>query len=146
MDEIDNMYLSRLKGFIKTTGQACEMAQNDTMPMLILASNDSTDPEMQLRKRMIFLHPDGAIPSDSDQTAWKSAGQSLISRIGSAFYREYMRRMIPKIWELIDRMHTDGKNFPDDWYPDVMPLSSLTLMEIMNDYGFPCPSYFRKLT
>lgn len=146
VDEIDNMYLSHLKGFIKTTGQACEMAQNDTMPMLILASNDSTDPEMQLRKRMIFLHPDGAIPSDSDQTAWKSAGQSLISRIGSAFYREYMRRMIPKIWELIDRMHTDGKNFPDDWYPDVMPLSSSTLMEMMNDYGFPRPSYFRKLT
>ena len=147
IDEIDNSYLSRMKSAIKTTEQICEMKQKDDVPMLILASNDVTDPDMQLRKRMIFLAPEGTIPSDADQTGWLSAGNSLISRLGNALYREYVRRMIPKVWSLIDRMESNGgKDIPDDWYPDIMPLSSETLIEIMTDFGYELPDYFRILT
>ncbi|WP_296828452.1 phospholipase D-like domain-containing protein [uncultured Megasphaera sp.] len=147
IDEIDNAYLAHMKKAIKTTEQICEVLQNDTVPLLIFASNDVTDPDMQLRKRMIFLDPEGTIPSDADQTAWLSAGNSLISRLGNGLYREYVRRMMPKVWDAIDRMQTnEGESLPDDWYPDIMPLSSETLMEIISDFGFEKPDYFRKLT
>ena len=115
--------------------------------MLFFASNDVTDPDMKLRKRMIFLNPEGTIPSDADQTGWLSAGNSLISKLGSSLYREYVRRMIPKVWALIDGMETNSNNpLPEDWYPDIMPLSSETLIEIMEDYEYNVPDYFRRLT
>lgn len=147
IDEIDNSYLSRMKSAIKTSDQICEMRQKDDVPLIIFASNDVTDPDMQLRKRMIFLNPEGTIPSDADQTGWLSAGNSMISRLGNALYREYIRRMIPKVWELIDKMESNnGADIPDDWYPDIMPLSSNILIEIMKDYGFDVPDFFKPLT
>jgi len=146
IDEIDNAYLSRLSGAIKTTDQICELRQKDDVPMVIFASNDVTDPDDKIRKRVIFLNPEGTIPSDADQTAWLSAGGSLIARITMSLYREYVRRMIPKVWDMIDQMETNGRDFPDNWYPDIMPLSSETLIDILKDYGFDVPDYFRVLT
>lgn len=145
IDEINNRYLSHMETTIKASEQICEMRQQDDVPMLIFASNDVTNPDMKLRKRMIFLNPEGTIPSDADQTGWLSAGNSLISRLGSALYREYIRRMIPKVWNLIDEMQTKS-NLPETWYPDIMPLSSETLLEIMEEYGYGSPDYFRRLT
>ena len=147
IDEINNSYLSHMNTTIKISDQICEMRQQDNIPMLIFASNDVTDPDMKLRKRMIFLNPEGTIPSDADQTGWLSAGNSLISKLGSSLYREYVRRMIPKVWALIDGMETNSNNpLPEDWYPDIMPLSSETLIEIMEDYEYNVPDYFRRLT
>ena len=144
IDEINNLYLSHMETTIKASEQICERRQRDGVPMLIFASNDVTNPDMKLRKRMIFLNPEGTIPSDADQTGWLSAGNSLISRLGSALYREYIRRMIPKVWNLIDEMQAKH-NLPETWYPDIMPLSSETLLEIMEDYGYEVPDYFRRL-
>lgn len=147
VDEIDNTYLSNMAKHIKTPEDICEMRQRDTIPMLIFASNKTTDPDMTLRKRMIFLDPEGTIPSDADQTAWLSAGNSLIARLGNSLYREYVRRMIPKVWSLIETMQdNNGKDLSDDWYPDIMPLSSETLIQIMQDFGFDVPTFFRHLT
>lgn len=87
IDEINNSYLSHMNTTIKISDQICEMRQQDNIPMLILASNDVTDPDMKLRKRMIFLNPEGTIPSDANQTGWLSAGNSLISKLGSSLYR-----------------------------------------------------------
>lgn len=147
IDEIDNSYLSRMKGYMKSADQICEMKQNDTVPVLIFASNDVTDPKMELRKRMAFLNPEGTIPSNADQTAWLSAGYRMISRFGTGLYREYIRRMIPKVWTLIEKMESNnGEDLPDNWYPDIIPLSSETLIQILRDYDYDVPAYIRPLT
>lgn len=147
VDEIDNRYLSTMKNAIKSTDQICEMRQNDKVPLLIFTSNDVTDPDMQLRKRMIFLDPEGTIPSDVDQTAWQSLGNTLIGRLGNGLYREYLARMIPKIWSFIEMMEKDkGKSLSDDWYPDIMPVSSEIIINIIKDYGYDVPAYFKVLT
>ncbi|MDU3111845.1 MAG: phospholipase D-like domain-containing protein [Megasphaera sp.] len=146
IDEVNNAYLSHMKSAIKDTEDICERLQLDTTPMLIFASNDVTNPDMPLRKRMIFLAPKGTIPSDVDQTAWLSAGNRLISRLGTGLYCEYIRRMLPKVRNLIDQIQEELKaDVSHDWYPDIMPLSSETLMEIVKDFGFDQPSYFRML-
>ena len=104
IDEINNAYLSHMKSAIKTTEQICENTQLNTVPMVIFASNDVIDPKMEFRKRMIFLAPKGSIPSDVDQTAWLSAGKSLIARLGTGLYGEYIRRMLSKVGGLSDQI------------------------------------------
>lgn len=146
IDEINNAYLSHLKSAIKSTEDICENRQLDTVPMVIFASNDVIDPKMEFRKRMIFLAPEGSIPSDVNQTAWLSAGKRLIARLGTGLYCEYIRRMLPKVGDLIDQIQAKGNaDVSDGWYPDIMPLSSETLIEIVKDFGFDKPDYFRTL-
>ena len=54
--------------------------------------------------------------------------------------------MLPKVRNLIDQIQEELKaDVSHDWYPDIMPLSSETLMEIVKDFGFDQPSYFRML-
>lgn len=147
VDEIDGPYLANLRKSIKTVESICEIPQNDHVPMLLLASNDLTDPAQQLRKRMIFLDPEGTIPEDADQNAWKSAGLKMINGFGTGLYREFCRRMIPKIWKMIDMMETNGGyDLPETWYPDALAVSSETLIEILKDYGYDVPSFVRPLT
>lgn len=147
IDELDGSYLGHIKSYIKTPEAICENVQNDHIPMLIFASNDLTDPNMQLRKRMIFLNPEGTIPADTDQNAWASAGLAILNHLTNALYSEYCRRMIPKVWNMINQMETDGgRKLPEDWYPDALKPSSETIMEILREFGYKIPDYMRTLT
>ena len=143
IDEIDNAYISRLKNIIKSP-EECEKHQLQDQPMMLFASNDALDPDETLRKRMIFLRFEGALPSNIDQNAYKGRGNAIISRLSTALYREYLRRMLSKISELLDLMIQGGTD--DTWYPDVMLISSKVLLEILDDFGYAIPSYMRPLS
>ena len=143
VDEIDNAYISRLKNIIKSP-EECEKHQLQDQPVILFASNDALDPDETLRKRMIFLRFEGALPSNIDQNAYKGRGNAIISRLSTALYREYLRRMLPKISELLDLMIQGDIN--DTWYPDVMFISSNVLLEILDDFGYARASYMRPLS
>ena len=143
VDEIDNAYISRLKNIIKSP-EECEKHQLQDQPMMLFASNDALDPDETLRKRMIFLRFEGALPSNIDQNAYKGRGNAIISRLSNALYREYLRRMLPKISELLDLMIQGDTD--DTWYPDVMLISSNVLLEILDDFGYARASYMRPLS
>jgi hypothetical protein len=147
VDEVDNKFLANMQTSIKTIDQICEQMQNDKIAMLIFTSNDATAPDATLRKRMAFLNPEGTIPSDIDQVAWDSIGKGTISKVGNALYRVYLRRMIPQVQALIDKMGSAHDSATlSGWYPDVMPSSSETLIEILQEYEFEVPSYATKLS
>ena len=143
IDEIDNAYIGFSKGTIKNS-EECETNQLQDQPMIVFASNDALEPDETLRKRMIFLRFEGALPSDIDQNAYKGRGNAIISRLNNALYREYLRRILPKISELLDTMIQGG--LEDTWYPDVMLISSKVLLEILDDFGYAIPSYMRPLS
>lgn len=143
IDEIDNAYISRLKNIIKSP-EECEKHQLQDQPMILFASNDALDPDETLRKRMIFLRFEGALPSNIDQNAYKGRGNAIISRLSTALYREYLHRMLPKISELLDLMIQGDTD--DTWYPDVMLISSNALLEILDDFGYARASYMRPLS
>ena len=42
-------------------------------------------------------------------------------------------------------MH-DIENREDDYYPDIMSISSQTIIDILTDYGYDIPSYIKRLT
>lgn len=144
IDELDNKYLSNIKDIIKNSDK-CEDEQLEEQPMIIFASNDVLEPDETIRKRMVFLRFDGALPSSVDQSAYKSRGNAIIKRLGNGFYREYLRRMMSSVKKILDYMIYE-KDIPDTWYPDLMTVSSDTILSILTDYNYDIPSYMRHLT
>ena len=63
-------------------------------------------------------------------------------RIGTAFYREYLRRMLEVIPDIIGIL----KDEDADCAPDVLNYSSRIICDIMQEYGDCHPSYIRELT
>ena len=143
VDEVSNAYIGHLKSTIKNS-DTCEIKQLQDQPMILFASNDALEPDETLRKRMIFLRFEGALPSNIDQNAYKVRGNAIISRLSNALYREYLRRMLPKISELLGLMIQGDTD--DTWYPDVMLISSNVLLEILDDFGYARASYMRPLS
>ena len=144
IDELDNKYFSTIKDIIKNP-EKCEDNQLENQPMIIFASNEADEPDETIRKRMVFLRFEGALPSTVDKSAYKGQGDAIIRRLGTGFYREYMRRMLDAVKELIDYMILN-KDREDSWYPDLMYISSEVIMSILDRYGFEIPSYMRRLT
>ena len=63
--------------------------------------------------------------------------------IGTAFYREYLRRMLDLVPELLEQMKDDEQ----DSAPDILKTSSQVLMEIFEEYGpEKLPEYIRTLS
>ncbi|MDD6380605.1 MAG: hypothetical protein PUG04_02795 [Lachnospiraceae bacterium] len=146
VDEIDNRYLTSLSSVIKNSDRICEVVQNNTVPMIIFASNDVISPDEKLRKRMIFLRPDGVVPSTADQSMWDSVGMAERRNLGNAFYRRYLELMMHTVEDdFIDRLMYHNEDVPDDWYPDLMQVSSDCIIKIINDAGLQCPDYVRQL-
>lgn len=144
IDEIDNAYISRIKDIIKNP-EICEDNQIEDMPMLLFASNDVLKPEEPIRKRMVFFTIDGALPSTIDKTAYESKGKAIIKKLGTAFYREYIKRMMNRVKDELDYI-IHSKDVPDEYYPDLMLISSEVFISIFEEFGYSLPQYVTKLS
>ena len=93
---------------------------------------------------MVFFELNGALPSSVDKTAYTNKGNYLIRNLGTAFYREYLKRMVKKVHELLDYI-IYSKEIPSDYYPDMTMISSEVILSIFQDYNYKIPSYIKKL-
>ena len=64
------------------------------------------------------------------------------SKIGTAFFREYLNRMIPEVRNLLDLMKDDES----DCAPDILKKSSEILKAIISEYTSDLPEYVRELS
>ena len=145
IDEIDNKYMSTsLESIIKNPNY-CEDNQIEDMPMLIFASNKVLKPDGVLRKRMVFFSVDADLPNNIDKVAYEGKGNAILKRLGTGFYREYLGRMLEKVKDELDFV-IHSKNVPDEYYTDLMSISSKVIISIFEDYGYSLPSYVRNLT
>lgn len=144
IDEVDNKSFGFIKDLLKNP-EICEEHRLDKMPMLILASNDILDPDETFRKRILFFRLNASLPSSIDQTAFESKSNALLGRLGTAFYRAYLARMIPIINKTINYiLYREDDN--SSYYPDHMKESSQVIRGILTDYGFETPDYMRELS
>lgn len=141
VDEIDTRYYGRLTTNIKNS-TLCEKRQFDQEPLMIFAGNRLNDPEEPERKRMPFLSYDTNLKSDKDPMAYQAMSKKILMEAGNGLYREYLRRMLDEVCELIDFMF-DNDNKEDGYYPDLTKISSRILLEIFEDYGYDLPVYVR---
>jgi GTPase SAR1 family protein len=63
-------------------------------------------------------------------------------KIGTAFYREYLRRMLDVIPDMIEQMKDDEAESA----PDILAVSSKIIVEIMNEHNDNIPEYIRELS
>ena len=144
IDEIDNRYLANIVDLIKYP-EKCEDSQLENQPMIIFATNDVTEPDEILRKRMVFLRFEVALPSDIDQSAYKGIGNAILKRLGTGLYREYLKRMIDAIADELNYMILSTQ-IPDSYYPDLLKISSDTLISVFTDFGYSIPRYMHPLS
>ena len=143
VDEIDGQYYSRLKEKVKNSHQ-CEISQREEQPLFIFASNGVSDPQEPERKRMPFLRYEAGLKTDIDPLSYDGISKNMRAKATNALYREYLRRMIKEVDELIDYM-IKSSNIADDYYPDMMAISSRTLRSIFTDFGYEIQDYAREL-
>ena len=63
-------------------------------------------------------------------------------KIGTAFYREYLRRMLEVIPVLLEELRNDDA----DHAPDILNYSSMVILDIISEYSSEVPDYVRVLT
>ncbi len=68
--------------------------------------------------------------------------RSVQQKIGTAFYREYLSRMLKKLPELIDVLKDDASTRA----PDILETSSRIIVEIFKEYHTDLPKYIRQLS
>ncbi|MDD7305802.1 MAG: phospholipase D family protein [Peptoniphilaceae bacterium] len=144
IDEIDGKYYSRLKADIKNNNY-CEILQRDNQPLLLFAQNQQKDPDEPERKRMPFLKYDINLKSDIDTSAYEAIGKSLKYKATNALFREYLRRMIDEVEGIIDYI-IKAEDIPNNYYPDLINVSSKVLIDIFTELGYELPKYVRELT
>ena len=72
-----------------------------------------------------------------------SVVKTVQREIGTAFYREYMRRMIEAVPDLLEVMKSDESESA----PDILAVSSQIIVDIMREYcGETLPEYIRELS
>lgn len=143
VDEIDGHYYGRLREKIKNSHQ-CEIMQREEQPMFIFASNNVSDPEEPERKRMPFLRYNSGLKKDIDPVAYDGISKNMKTKATNSLYREYLRRMLKEVDNLVNYM-IESQEIADDYYPDMMAISSKTLRSIFTDFGYDIPDYAREL-
>lgn len=68
--------------------------------------------------------------------------RSVQQRIGTAFYREYLRRMLEIVPELIEQMKDDDAESA----PDILQDSSRVILEIISEHTEAIPQYVKALS
>ena len=68
--------------------------------------------------------------------------RTVQQRIGTAFYREYLRRMIEIVQNLLEELKDDDAESA----PDILNYSSKVIVDILNEYADNLPEYIRELS
>ena len=144
IDEVTSAFKSSMGGLIRCV-ESCEQNCREFQPMTIFASNFVSDPDEALRKRMVFLSFNIAIPSRIDKQEFKQEGRSCLNRIGTAFYRKYLSYMLPYVIGELNKIET-GEGLDTKYYPELMKKSSEIIISILKEYGFKMPNYMKELS
>ena len=145
VDEINGSSFTQITKLIKDEF-IYERYNQDSMPIIIMAGNDLKEPDEKTRKRMVFFKINGSLPSTVDQNGFRTASNTIINKVGTALYREYLGRMIVAISDLIDMIDEGSPQEENDtWYPDIVNISSKILLAIFTENGYDIPSYMKEL-
>lgn len=132
------------------TQHAIETIKNDdfgvvdninTYPAVVISANEDVKAvAAEVVRRTVICHVQAGLKNT--ELMKTSIVRRVQRNIGTAFYRDYLRRMIGKIPELLDVL----KNDEDQEAPDILEVSSKILYEIISENSSEVPNYIRTLT
>ena len=128
----------------------------DKQPLIIMASNDNLSVKDEARKRSVFLNIDGTKSEKASTSTLESIGAKFKKEANTAFFNEYLKRMIPLVKNVIKEINDGKYDIPDgrlgtDYEssdilsPTLIDKSSQVIIDIVKDCGFDIPDYMEVL-
>ena len=104
----------------------------------VIPANKLPSLEAPISKRAIGCRINAKIDKEAGIKNSKKINESM-RNVTNSLYCEYVRRMLPKIADMVERMKVGNV----DYLPDIFEVSSTVLVEIINEYApGDLPEYF----
>ena len=114
-------------------------------PVVILTANDIESIKPEFSRRVCYFAVDAQLTNVTGNALHKKT-MTLGKQISTSFYQEYLRRMFPKVLDLIEQMENFELTTENDrWFPDIFAISSDTIIEIYSDFDIELPSHITPL-
>ena len=110
-------------------------------PAVAITTNKLASLSADISKRAITCFIDTKIEKEAGAKNSKRTNES-IGNVTTAFYCEYVRRMLEEVEIMVNNM----KMGDDSYFPDIFEVSSNVLIEIMREVDGQIPSYVSTLT
>jgi hypothetical protein len=105
--------------------------------VVVTTNKDVTAIPVDISKRMLTCHIDAAIPENKSVAG--QVARKITREIGTALYRAYLLRMLPKVQSMRAAIDEGQPGFPD-----LLTASSETLREIFEESLGAAPEWARK--
>lgn len=109
-------------------------------PAVSISTNKIPSLTHDITKRTVTSHINSEI-SKTDGARLGKKVKELIKHADCHFYCEYIRRMLPKVFEMVELMKSDDS----EYFPDIFKLSSEVLYEIFDENLETLPEYISVL-
>jgi hypothetical protein len=110
-------------------------------PAVVISANEDVKAVSQeVTRRTVICRVEAGLTNT--EVMKSNIVRKVQSKIGTAFYREYLNRMIPEVQILLDSMKDDDS----DCAPDILCKSSEIIKSIISEHVDIVPDYVRKLT
>lgn len=109
-------------------------------PAVVISANEdlkSVPPE--IARRTVVFHVSAGLTNT--EMMGSNIVRNVQKKIGTAFYSEYIRRMLEVVPELVNQLKEES-NFK----PDILKVSSEIIVQIFKDFHIDLPSYIRELS
>lgn len=91
---------------------------------------------------MVSLKFTARFPSNRDETKARVIANNILSKLGTAFYRKYILKMIDFLNIELEKI---SLGVPVGYYIDIAKLSSSAIISVLKDYNYDIPSYIQEL-
>ena len=125
---------------IKDDSFGVSLNMTDYPAVVISANEDVKAVGAELRRRMVVFHVAAGL--NNTETMNNSVVRNVQKKIGTAFYREYLRRILAILPDFLEEFKKDSNNIT----PDILNFSSKVLLDIISEYCDDIPFYIRELS
>ena len=112
----------------------------ENYPSVFISTNKLPALPQDIAKRAVTCRIDACINREEGLKNSQKVNLSM-KQASTAFYGAYLGKMIPLVLQMADKM----KDSEEDYFPDILKLSSMVLLSIMKDTVGNVPDYVKVL-
>lgn len=138
IDDMDNTRKRYFIAAIKNDTSYDKLLQHGAF---IVTTNQFEQMILEVTKRtVIFTINNNQIPEEK-AAVWTSKITNLQENMGNAFYRKFLKKMLPAVREFSSKL--SDKELCKDWFPDIFKIASKKFMEVISETGMKLPKELR---
>lgn len=142
VDEMNGAYFKYAKDIVKDEFVLIEEGRTDYPTFIILSNELRSGIDPAVAKRIFHLDVNNKMTPNAREKN-EPLISSVVSRMGTAFYREYLRHMFAEVDNMVVAM---GNAETVARMPDVFKVSSRVIMAVFRDCGLDIPAQMKEFT